>query len=278
MVWVLIWAVRTRSGKGYDVAQFGIVLALLFLAFGAVLGVLLGLQLADVEVVAPENSERLAGGHPGAMVIGFVVLAGVALIEWLIQDRPPRLAEARWGVAQMVVIFLAGLSVVLGFLLDIEPLLTLGVPLQIVGTIILLVRHRSRLAPSQWSGSTAVMVRTAVIGLVAVVAFIAYLVPKFTSGADIAEFVHILLAMDHTNFLLVMTLLIFAMMARRSDLSESRAMAIYIGVVVGAVGFVFGLVLDQALLKRIFTPILGVALLYGIVQLMRSRDRSPAAT
>ncbi|MCI0424988.1 MAG: hypothetical protein L0Z47_03945 [Actinobacteria bacterium] len=66
MVWVFVWAVRARAGKGYDVAQLGVVLSLAFLVIGAVLGVLLGLQLAEVEIVAPENTNRLAESHPGA--------------------------------------------------------------------------------------------------------------------------------------------------------------------------------------------------------------------
>ena len=275
MIWVLVWAIRSRRGKGYDVAQLGIVLALLFLAIGAVLGVLLGLQLADVEIVAPENTERLAGGHPGAMVIGFVVLAAVALIEWLIQDHAPRLKDSKWGAAEMYLIFLAGLSVVLGFLFDNEQLLTLGVPLQIVGTVILLVRHRSRLGPSNWGpGTTPKFVRTAVIGLVAVVAFIAYLVPKLVSGEPFEDFVHVLLAMDHTNFLLVMTSLIFAMMFKGSDVTERSARIVYWGLVVGVVGFVVGLVLEEEILKRTFTPILGVALLYGIATVLGARERA----
>jgi hypothetical protein len=274
MTWVFVWAVRSRSGKGYDIAQLGLVLSLLFLVIGAVLGVLLGLQLADVSVVAQESTDRLAESHPGAMVIGFVVLAAVALIEWLIQDRPPSLRESRAGVVQMILVFLAGLSIVIGGLVANEQLLQLGVPLQIVGTLILLWRHRARLGVSHWGpGVVPKFVRTAVIGLVAVVAFVAYIVNQFVSGAEFTEVVHVLVAMDHINFLLVMTSLIFAMMARGSEVSETAAQVIYGGLVVGAIGFVFGLVLESAALKRVFTPILGLALLYGIITYLRAPER-----
>jgi hypothetical protein len=275
MTWVFVWAVRSRSGKGYDIAQLGLVLALLFLVIGAVLGVLLGLQLADVSVVAQENTDRLAESHPGAMVIGFVVLAAVALIEWLIQDRSPTLRESRAGVVQMILIFLAGLSIVIGGLLANEQLLQLGVPLQIVGTLILLWRHRSRLGASHWGpGVVPKFVRTAVLGLIAVVAFIAYIVNQFVAGAEFTELVHVLVAMDHLNFLLVMTSLIFAMVAKGSQVSDRAAQIVYWGLVVGAVGFVFGLVLESAVLKRIFTPILGLALLHGIFTYLRAPERT----
>jgi hypothetical protein len=178
-------------------------------------------------------------------------------------------------VAQMVLLFVAGLAVVLGFLIDNEDLLTLGVPLQVAATVILLVRHRSSLRPAEWGpGAVPKFVRTAVLGLVAVVIFIAYVVSQFVAGADFNEFVNVLVAMDHANFLLVMTSLIFAMLSRGSDVTDRTAMVVYLGLLVGTVGFVFGLVLEAAVLKRIFTPILGLALLYGIFTYLRAPERT----
>jgi hypothetical protein len=118
-------------------------------------------------------------------------------------------------------------------------------------------------------------VRTSVIGLVAVVALIAYLVSQFVSGAEFTDLVHVLVAMDHVNFLLVMTSLIFAMMARAAQVSDQTGMVVYLGLVIGTVGFALGLILQQDLLKRIFTPILGLALLYGIFIYWRAPERQP---
>ena len=126
MVWVFVWVLRSMRGRRWNVAQFGMGLSLLFLVFGAVLGVLLGLQLADVEIVAPENANRLAESHPGAMVAGFVVLAALALIEWLIQDHSPLIAESRMGVTQMLLLFVAGVILVVAILADNENLLPLA--------------------------------------------------------------------------------------------------------------------------------------------------------
>lgn len=279
MVWVFWWAVRSMRGRSYDVAQFGMILALAFLVFGAVLGVLLGLQLADVDIVAPENADRLAESHPGAMVAGFVVLAGLALIEWLIQDRAPKLAESRIGAAQMLLLLLAGVVLVLGFLLNIEGLLQLGVPLQVIGAIILLGRHGRRLAPSEWAGETErKFVRVAVLGLVAVVALIAYLISQIVGGAEFAELFGVALAMDHTNFLLVSTSLIFAMMSRGSIISETANRIIFWGLTIGALGFAVGLIAESDVTKRIFTPILGLALLHGIFTYLRAEPARVAET
>lgn len=271
MVWVFVWAVRAMRGKSYDVAQFGMVLALLFLVFGAVLGVLLGLQLADVEIVAPENAGRLAESHPGAMVAGFVVLAALALIEWLIQDDVPTISESKMGATQMVLLLLAGVVLVLGFLLDIQGLLQLGVPLQILGALILLGRHGKRLAPAEWSGDTVrKFTRVAVLGLLAVVALIAFLISQIVGGKEFGEIIHIALAMDHINFILVSTSLIFAMMAMGSKVSEVANRVIFWGTTVGVIGFAVGLLMQEAVIKRIFTPILGLALLHGIFTYLRA--------
>jgi len=278
MVWMFVWALRRKRGKRWDVAEFGLALALLFLVIGAVLGVLLGLQLAGTEIVAAENADRLGSAHPAAMVIGYVVLAAVALIEWLIRKGDaPGLSESRAGMIQMILIFLAGLLGLVGFLVDNEMLLQLNVPLEVVGLIILLVRLRSFLAPSQWGGSIVeAMPRAAVIGLVVGVGLLAYVVSLFVGGSEFEEIEHWLIALDHVNFIAVVTNLIFAMMALASDVTERANRIIFWGTNVGIVGFVAGLVAENAPLKRIFTPILGVALLYGIYTYLTADEAQPA--
>src|SRR3990172_12396479 len=85
IVWVFAWVLRAHRSKTWTVAEYGMALSLFFLVIGALLGVALGLQLAEVEIVAPENAEQLGGAHPAAMVVGYVILAGTALIEWLLR-------------------------------------------------------------------------------------------------------------------------------------------------------------------------------------------------
>ena len=271
IVWMFAWALRARRGQRWTVAEFGMGLSLLFLLLGAILGVLLGLQLADVEVVAPENAGRLGEAHPAAMVIGYVVLAMLALIEWRIRgDAVPAMGEARAGVVQMVLMFLAGLFGMLGFLLDIEGLLLVSTPFQVIGLLIFLWRMRSELAPARWRGPVrGVMLRTAILGLVAAVVLTALIVNKFVSGGEdeealFAEILPFILALDHTTFILVVTNVIFAMLAAMSGVRERANDWIFYGTNIGAAGFVVGLLTESAILKRIFTPLLGLALLYGI--------------
>ena len=175
---------------------------------------------------------------------------------------------------QMVLLVLAGLLTVVGFLADIEPLIQVAVPLQVVATVMLLVRHRSRLGPANWGpGLGPKLVRTAVVGLVAVVILVAALVVQLSGGADIAELSPILLTMDHTNFILVMTSLIFAILLLNSDVRERLVTIAYAAIVVGTVGFAAGILLESAILKRVFTPILGLGLLHGIFTFLMARPR-----
>jgi hypothetical protein len=208
------------------------------------------------------------------MVIGYVVLAGVALVEWLIRKQGvPSLSESKAGMIQMLLIFLAGLLGMIGFLTDNDALIQGNVPLEIVGLIILLVRLRKELAPSQWGGSIVnAMPRVSVIGLVVGLGLLAYVVSLFVGGEEFEEIVPWLIALDHTNFIVVVTNLIFAMMAMASDVSERANRIIFWGTNVGVAGFIAGLVTESATLKRIFTPILGLALLYGIFTYLTAKE------
>lgn len=210
------------------------------------------------------------------MVAGYVVLAGLAMIEWMMPNRKvPLLAESKSGVVQMLLLFAAGILLVIGFLLDQEAIYSLGVPLQILGAIVLVARFRKYLAPSQWGGPAINRyVRTPVIGLLIVVGLIAYLISQFLAGAEFEEIAPIAITFDHVNFLMVVTNLLFGMMVVASKVSERSAKAIFWGLNLGTVGFAIGIISEQAVLKRIFTPLLGAALLYAIWLFWRA---APAA-
>lgn len=272
IAWMFIWVLKQKRGQTWNVAEFGMSLAVLFLLLGAVLGVMLGLQLADVRVVSGEVGTRLGDAHPAAMTIGYVVLAMLAIIEWRLRGSSvPSVKQSKSGTVQMVLMFAAGLFGMLGFLLDMEGLLIANTPLQVVGLGIFLWRMRSELAPSRWSGNIpGVMLRTAALGLILAVILTAVVVNKFVSAAELDEealfeqILPYLLALDHTTFLLVVTNVIFALLASISVVTSAANRIIYYGVNVGVVGFIVGLIAESSALKRVFTPILGLALLYGI--------------
>lgn len=278
IAWVFWWALRSMRGRAYDVAEFGMILALGFLAIGAVLGILLGLQLADVEIVDPAKSSQLYDSHPGAMIAGFVVLAGLAFIEWLMPDREvPSVGESRTGAAQMLALFVAGLLFVAGSLFAVDPLLQIAGALQLVGVLILIGRFRKSLAPSRWRAPVEnLYVRTAVIGLVIVLGLVLYFIGQVSTGTEFEEVSHIAIAFDHLNFMMVITNLFFAMLAMTSVVSSIANAVIYWGMNVGVLGFAIGLIAESDVVKRVFTPVLGVALLYGIFTHLTAEPTSSA--
>jgi len=280
IVWMFVWVLRAHRGKVWTVSEYGMALALLFLVIGAVLGVLLGLQLAEVEIVPAENADSLGEAHPAAMVVGYVILAAVAMVEWLLRDgKAPSTSEARAGVVQMSLIFLAGVLGMLGLLLDNAAMLQANVPLEVIGLIILIWRLRSFLAPSQWGGSVpGLMARTSIVGLILGVALLGYVVSLFVAETPFEEVAPWLVAMDHINFIMVMTNLIFAMMAMASAVSDTANRIIYWGANTGVLGFAVGIFTENATLKRIFTPILGLSLLFGIYTYLTAKEARPVVT
>jgi predicted membrane protein len=63
---------------------------------------------------------------------------------------------------------------------------------------------------------------------------------------------------------MVITNLFFAMLVMGSVVPRVANSIIFWGMNIGVLGFAVGLILENDVLKRIFTPILGLALLYGI--------------
>jgi hypothetical protein len=159
----------------------------------------------------------------------------------------------------------------------------LNVPFQVTGILIVLWRLRHELAPSRWRGYfLGVYLRTAVLGLVLAVAQTANVIRLFVSGGEDEEVLFemiepYILALDHTTFLLVVTNMVLAMMAMSAVVSNMANRVIYTGLNVGAAGFIVGLLAESSTLKRIFTPILGLALLYGIYTHLTAKQTEKVA-
>jgi hypothetical protein len=131
IVWVLIWAWGRYSDSDRTTAQLGVLLALVSLAIGAVLGVLLGLFIArgSIPGLDMETASALAGAHPPAMLIGYLILAGAAIAHWLLNGE-----QTRPGRMVMWALFIAGLVVNIAFIADIEELIQLATLLEVAAS------------------------------------------------------------------------------------------------------------------------------------------------
>lgn len=289
VVWFLVWLVQTnRSYGGRSVARLGVILSWISLLIGAVFGVVLGIFSARGEVpgLSDDTAKAVAEAHPPAMVIGFLILASMAIIEWLVhRDR----GWTRSGAIQMWLVFAAGVIVNVAFLSGLEEeLLGPANLLMIVGVVMLVVRSWSAITPAAWRGAgTGVFPKLSILFLLVYLVLLTVVVAQFISGAmDIDALTDsqlgLLLTFDHVMFIGVMTNAIFGVLAVSLVSVGARAAdrILLWGVNVGIIGFGLGLITVTAALKRVFAPIMGIALLIGIAaylkELNTGRTEQPA--
>ena len=272
VIWFLVWLTRHYKEGGRSVAKLGLYLAWISVLIGATFGIVLGIYTSQGEVpgLSDDTAASIADAHPPAMVIGFLILAAMAVIEWLFRGND---SWTRAGVTHMWLLFVAGVMVNVGFITGAEEAL-LGPAnlLMIVGILMLVGRSWEQLKPSGWSGAG-----TGVYPRLATVFFLVYLVLGTTLIAlivtetmDVDALTEaeegLVLTFDHSMFIGTMTLLLFGTLASRlhGGVATTIDRIVYWGVPVGLVLFGIGLMSVEALPKQIGTPIMGTALLIGI--------------
>ncbi len=268
-----LWVANESRDRVLSVPHVALLAALTMSVVGAVLGVLLGYMLTTPNSGLPE---ALAGAHPASMVVGFLVPVGMAFIEWALDaesiDRPASLA----GWLQVALPFTGGVLAVVGLLANVPPLLAVGIPLEVIGLVILVVRLRGPLMSAGLvSPGPARHGLMALLFLIVNIAILAYLVANYFSR-DLQPPDHLLLALDHSIFVGVMTNGIIALIARfRGPVKPLSQHIAFWGLNIGTAGFVLGLLLESSPLKHAFTPILGLTLLHAIAVLFIALGRPP---
>lgn len=264
IVWVLVWASGRYRSSAKTTAHLGVLLAVISLTIGAVLGVLLGLFIANGSIpgLSSDTASSLAGAHPPAMLIGYLVLAGAAIVHWLLDG-----SQSRAGRLVMWALFAGGIAANLSFILDIEPLVQVATVLEVGAIVTFTVHMWDRLKPSAWTAQgMANFARLSAVFLVIGVGLLVYVVQLFISGELDPETgtgpIGVLLAFDHSMFIGVMTNALFALVARSS--SQEGNPALLWAINGGLVLFLLGLILDVSVLIRIGAPVMGLALIYAI--------------
>jgi hypothetical protein len=277
VIWFAVWLFRANGREtSSSVARLGLLLAWISLLIGSVLGVALGIYTAKGEIpgLDDETAAAVAEGHPPAMVIGFLILAAMAILEWLFRNHT-RWADDKFGAAQMWILFAAGTLANIGFLSRMEEeLLGPANMLMIIGVVIMVVRYRKELLPSGWRGSgTSAFPKVSSLFLVVYLILGTVLIVQVVNGAiDFDALTEsqsgLLLAFDHTMFIGVMTNLLFGAIVLgglgRAELGVVDKVVLW-GVNLGITGFMVGLLTVSPVIKRVSTPVMGVALLIGIV-------------
>lgn len=270
VIW-LVWIFTSAKDVVMSVPRLGILAALVTATLGGLLGVLLGLGIARGEDILPGDGYA---SHPATMVIGFLIPVGMALSEWHLR---PELLEQRattLGRAQIALPFIGGLCVTVGLLAESEPLIAVSLPFEIIGVGILIARLRPGFGPA-WSGqrSPALLASLTPLWIVANIAMFVFLIVKYAGDLGEAP-VHYILAVDHMMFIGVMSNSLFALAASAATAVKTGSVRLLFWAMnVGLLGFAIGLIADVAILKRIFTPIMGAGILVGVAILTMSLSR-----
>jgi hypothetical protein len=263
IVWFLAW-VWGRYGKVERTsARLAFLLASISLTLGAVLGVLLGLFIANGSLpgLSVETASSLAGAHPPAMLIGYLILAGVAITGWLLGGPNTRLSRVvPWAL------FGSGLLVNVAVIIDNDGLIQVSTLLEVIGIILFIVLMWSRI--TSWVGRGSLnFAQMAVVFLAVGMVLFVYVVSLFVSGQLDPETgtgpVGVLTAFDHAMFIGVMTNALLAVIAATAGEQVLRWWSLW-ALNGSLLLFLLGLTFDVAVLKQIGAPLMGLFLLHAI--------------
>jgi len=258
-----IWGFSQARGRTLSVPHLGMLAGLATSVVGAVLGVLLGLMVSNPDL---NITSRVIEAHPATMVVGFLIPVGMAFAEWVLNPASAREKATRLGQLQIGLPFIGGVSVVLGILLDILPLVMLSLPFEVIGLAIFIYRMAPGVLRTSWlTANTARHGSVAALFLIVNIAIFVYLIANYAEDFEAAPR-RLMLALDHSIFVGVLTMAILGYIASISTAARQPIVdhAIFGGTLVGITLFTAGLLADIDGLIRAGAPILGIALLIGI--------------
>lgn len=243
---------------------------LLSASYGGFFGLILGIQRATGELILPTDADQI-GTHAGAMEVGFLFMVIAAIVEWQFYgDNKEKINILGW--IQAGVFFLAGLTTVLGLLMNLEPLIMLFLPLQIIGAILLIIRlipQIRKIFPFNITDSFFVI--SYIFLFISIVLYF-YLIFNFLilEGIDPADLAgnpdvfKVFKATAHVLFVGSTTGAIFGMISlltiKYKDTLKWGELLTLVIMYVGLIGFIFALILDWG---TEIAAVMGIGLLVG---------------
>lgn len=270
---LFIWLVAAIRTVQLTTPRFALLAAVTTLVIGGVFGTLVNVQLAlGRELLSTESA---GGGHVTAMAFGYLVLVGMAIVEWHLGPSASRLMRA--GVVQVSALFVGSLLLVIGAVTNLQVLLSLNLLFQLLAVAIFVARMAGPIAAVPWLATGgARYVAASGVFVVVDIGLLVYLIVQFVTGAygtgeDISVLAippWLIFALDHAIFVGVMTNaifgLLFASTGARQTFWSWADHVVFAGMNVGLIGFVFGLATESVILKQAFSPIMGASILLGL--------------
>jgi len=274
IVGLFIWLLAASRTVRMTTPRLAVLAAVATLAIGGFFGTLIQVQLVLGRELVPIAGA--GGGHVTAMAFGYLVLVGMAIVEWHLSPGADRLT--RFGVAQVGALFVGSLLLTIGAVANIQALLSLNVIFQLLAVAIFIARMARPIATVPWLATGgARYVAASGVFVVIDIGLLAYLIVQFVSGAygpmdeDISVLAippWLIFALDHAIFVGVMTNaifgLLFALTRARATFWPWADHIVFVGTNAGLVGFVFGLATESVILKQAFSPIMGASILLGL--------------
>jgi hypothetical protein len=224
--------------------------------------------------------------HASAQVGGYLVLVAAGIAEWQLLGEK----RATAGLIQAVLLFLAGLLLAIGILLTVTPALLLSNVFQAVAIVMVAIRVGRRAIGVAWGAATGLRHEAISIAwlVVALALFIALTQQLIAAQGDQSKIPPgLLIALDHTMFIGVMTNVLFgALLALGAPRTWPWAdHVIFWGLNIGAASFVAVLLTAGSSAGSgpfghpvAFTaPIMGLSVLLGIVTYSMRLATTPAA-
>jgi len=282
------WVVSRSMAEGLgriSNAKLAILLGLTTLIIGSTLGVLIQLQFA-LGAASPQTGV-LIGTHASAQVGGYLILVGAGVIEWLLIGE----RRTTGGMVQALLLFFAGVTLAIGFLTSVQPILLVSNVLQLAGVVTVAVRLGRASLGVPWgspdgSRHAAVVVLYLIIGVVLIVALTQQFVAANGDQSKISQ--GLLHSLDHTFFIGVMTNALFAaiffFLKDRPRAWPWADHLIFWGLNVGVLAFTAVLVfVGTSTGAKAFThpvaytaPIMCLAVLLGIATFLMRLQAEPA--
>ncbi len=263
----LAWLV-TRVGRvRMTVPRLAVLAAITTLVVGSTIGVLVQLELASKSQFLPEGA---IGGHVTAQVVGYLVLIGMAISEWRLKDT----AGLTWpGVIQVGLLFIGGVLITIGALLNVQALLGAFIPAELIAVAIYLVRLGPQLRRVRWFEAASdrhfgLVVPYLIVNLALLIWLIFGVVTKVYARFELIP-IWLVFAFDHTMFIGVMSNSLFGLIQLASRAPRPfwpwAENVVFWGMNGGMMGFVVTLATNQQGLEKFFTPVMGGSILIGIV-------------
>src|SRR3989442_3996429 len=237
------WVVQRTMSEGYGRVsnpKLSVVLGLTTLVIGSTLGVIVQILYATNNL--NEQNGVLIGAHASAQVGGYLILVAAGVAEWILN---PGGGRTRGGEIQSWLLFLAGLTLAIGFLANVQPLLIVSNVLQLVGIIMGAVRLGGRVLGAAWGAPTgarhaAIAIPFMALGLVLLIALVQMTIAAQGDFSKVPPgFIN---ALNHTMFVGLSTNMLFValltLLAERPRVWPWVDHVIFWGLNVGAASFI----------------------------------------